>query len=218
MVEPVLSEFQSEKWKAYRVTAGDLPKKTFILASEFAENILFCPWVTGYDLQALAKRCSSQFLDFLPEISDILNKIAVKSVCQLVPLSGSLFYNLNSCYSDKYGRSLPLCFMGAKRELRNNQWVTRISYVNLEALPNPAYLLIGDTIATGGTLKAMIKELKKERPTIEIEGIAVFTIAGTTQGARVTKMLSEIYPEAEISYVAMTALFGLQPNGTDMPF
>jgi hypothetical protein len=202
----------------YQVSLASLPNQTYIYVSHPAKKILFNPWIAGVELKRAATDCCKEFLRLLSSLSALFLNMPVKHIYQVLPLTGSLFYGLDKAFESLFNVSLSQCFVGARRTQINGVWSTKISYINFEALQSPVYLLMADTIATGTTLEAVFSELKKHRPDVNVRGIAIFSIAGSLEGGKKIKNIINQFPDAELIYIVTNALFGLEDNGTDMPW
>jgi len=208
----------SSNTELFQVIASDLLEETFMFTNQDALNIQFQPWLTSTSgLGDYSLKASEMFLRiFFENHKEELQAINPESFCDLIPLSGSLYYYISEAFYNVFHRALPQVFMGVRRNFRDNQWVADISYRNVDSLPENPFLIIGDTIATGSTLFAILHEIKRE---IEnIQGIAIFSIAGALPGARLLSKMEKIFGGTKIYLYQTNAIFGLMDNGTDMPW
>ena len=202
----------------YKVSSPDLLEETYLFTNEDALKLQFCPWITSNSgLTTYSLRASEMFLKiFFEQHKEELQQINPESFCDLVPLSGSLYYKISEAFYKVFNRALPQAFIGVRRNFRDNHWVADISYRNVDSLPEKPFLIIGDTIATESTLFAILHEIKREVE--HIEGIAIFSIASGLPGARLVSKMEKIFGGTPIFLYQTNALFGLMENGTDMPW
>ena len=206
-----------QKEKLYQVDRDDVPEKTFFFNSPEALEIQFSPWLTtNSGLKQLSLKTSESFLRLLFSNHSELRNINPESFCEVVPLSGALYYSLADAFYNTFNRAIPQAFLGVRRHYRDNKWVADISYRNIDSIPveKEPFLLISDTIATGSTLFSLLHEIKKEIEPNHIQGIAIFSIAGALPGIRLLKKMEKMFPKTYI--YSANAIFGLDDNGTDM--
>jgi hypothetical protein len=153
---------------------------------------------------------------FFENHRNLLQNVNPESFCNVIPLSGSLYYHISDAFFNVFNKAIPQAFIGVRRNFRDNQWVADISYRNIDSLPENPFLIIGDTIATGSTLFSILHEIKKE--TEHIEGIAIFSIASGLPGIKLMKKMEKIFGGTKIFMYQTNAIFGLEENGTDMPW
>ena len=202
----------------YKVIAPDLLTNTFIFTNKDALDIQFRPWLTSNSgLGDFARKSTETFLRvFFDHQREELSQINPESFCNVIPLSGSLYYYVGEAFYNVFKRSIPQVFIGVRRNFRDNHWVADVSYRNIDSLPENPFLLIGDTIATGSTLFAILHEIKREVE--HIKGIAIYSIAGGIPGIQLLKKMEKIFGGTKIYLYQANALFGLMENGTDMPW
>ncbi len=154
-----------------------------------------------------------------------LSSERVGNLCELVILAGGLYYMLNEVFNNLFNIEPRRCFIGARRYMKDDTWDCKIYYVNFEALPRQAYILIGDTIATGSTMVRVLQILRKHliKEKVELKGIIIYSLAGAIDGIlKISREIEEEYldewPEAEYTIISAEAFFGLEDNGTDMPY
>ena len=202
----------------YKVVSTSLLDKTYMFTNSDALEIQFKPWLTSNSgLGDYSLRASEMFLKiFFENHKEELKQINPESFCDVIPLSGSLYYNMSGAFFNVFHRALPQIFIGVRRGFRDNHWVADISYRNVDSLPEKPFLFIGDTIATGSTLFSTLHEIKREVE--HIEGIAIFSITGGIPGATLLSKMEKIFGGTKIFLYQTNAIFGLMENGTDMPW
>ncbi|MFW9863520.1 MAG: hypothetical protein ACFFEX_05810 [Candidatus Thorarchaeota archaeon] len=188
---------------------------TYIIESPSALQILLEPWMVGARLANFARDSSVDFIraafDLVPEFQEA----SLSSVTEVVPLAGALYYSLAEAFACVFGETISRCFIGAKRHLTPTGWKTDLSYENFEALSPSPMILIGDTIATGGTIESIIETTLSQAS--DVRAILVYSIAGGLQGAiRLKEISDRIDPPIYTFY--SNAIFGVEANGTDMPW
>lgn len=193
----------------------ELLHHTYIIESPRALRILLEPWTVGSRLANLARASTVDFLRVAYNLCPELRSSAFDSVAEVVPLAGSLYYSLAEAFEAVFGETINRCFIGARRHLTTTGWVTELSYENFEAMPQSPVLLIGDTIATGGTIERIVDSAIGNSP--DIRAIVIFSIAGGVIGAiRIKEMALRIGIPTYLFY--SNAIFGVESNGTDMPW
>jgi hypothetical protein len=198
-----------------RVDSEYLLPSTYIIESQSALQILLKPWIVGAQLANFARDSSIDFIraafDLVPE----LREASLSSVTEIVPLAGALYYSIAEAFDRVFGETISRCFIGARRHLTPTGWKTELSYKNFEALSPSPVILIGDTIATGGTIESIIEATMSQAS--DVRAILVYSIAGGLQGAiRLKAIADQIDPPIYNFY--SNAIFGVEPNGTDMPW
>lgn len=225
MVE-VLQVERAPDYRLYRVEGGSLLPDTYIICSDQTREVIYSPHMAGKRLQDAMERNSGLF-------AKILHKHAIPgaqkgSICEMVLLSGGLYYHLNTGFKRQFNFSLPQCFIGIQRqrvEGREGEFRANASYGNFESLPDHANVIIADTVATGSTLLKAIQLLldtAEERGTT-IDSITVLALAGSAAGGRKLSALAKKHiwrenPSCRVSYFCCEMLFHLMPDGTDMRF
>lgn len=225
MVEVLQVEREAD-YRLYRVEGGNLLPDTYIICADSCRGVLYSPHIAGKKLHEAMEKNSELF-------ARILHKHALPgaqkgSMCELVLLSGGLYYNLNSGFKKLYNFALPQCFIGIQRqriEGRQGEFRANATYANFESLPDHANVIIGDTVATGSTLIKAIQLLldaAEERGTA-IDSITVVSLAGSASGGRKLSALAKKHiwrenPSCRVSYFACEMLFQLMPDGTDLRF
>ncbi|MFW9846896.1 MAG: hypothetical protein ACFFD6_09120 [Candidatus Thorarchaeota archaeon] len=198
-----------------RVKSERLHPATYIIESSSSLQILLKPWMVGADMAIHARESSTDFIRAVYQLVPEFRKASISSVAEVVPLAGALYYSLAEAFYNVFGETYNRCFIGARRQLTPKGWKTELSYKNFEALPPNPIVLIGDTIATGGTVEAIIKTTTDHAP--DIQAILVYSIAGGLQGAiRLTELAKQLGIPFYCFY--SNAIFGVEENGTDMPW
>ncbi|MFQ5832372.1 MAG: hypothetical protein ACE5H4_06705 [Candidatus Thorarchaeota archaeon] len=201
--------------RVLQVKSPHLLPDTYIIESPSALQILLEPWMVGARLANFARESSADFLriayGLVPEVQDS----TLDSVTEVVPLAGALYYSLAEAFEAVFGETINRCFIGAKRRLTPTGWVTELSYQNFEALTPKPLILIGDTIATGGTIEGIIEATLTHSS--DVRAILVYSIAGGLKGALRMKQLADRIHVPMYSFFS-NAIFGVEPNGTDMPW
>ncbi|MFH1222154.1 MAG: hypothetical protein V1492_03655 [Candidatus Micrarchaeota archaeon] len=209
----------------YQLSSEKLPANTFILSSDISRSVLYNPHIAGKVLQDRMEKMGAIFMSALKATA--LKGSRLSSTCELVLLSGGLFYSLNYGFKQVYGEALPQCFLGIKRsrlEGKEGQFAAYATYENFESLPKNATVLIGDTIATGATLQKSLQHLfdAVEERHGKIEKLIILTLAGSTVGGErlkeVEKKMQQMFPGSQLYFIACEQLFHLMPDGTDLRF
>ncbi|MHA2433803.1 MAG: hypothetical protein ACXADO_11290, partial [Candidatus Thorarchaeota archaeon] len=205
----------SSEPRLLRVVNDNLIPTTFVIESSSALEILLEPWTVGARLANLARISS---VDFLRAAGSHVNELKVarfENVTEVVPLAGALYYSLAEAFETVFGETINRCFIGARRNLTSTGWVTDLSYENFEAMSPDPIILIGDTIATGGTIESIINAIVDNCK--DIKAIIIYSIAGGLVGAiRITQLAERL--KMPIYQFYSNAIFGVEPNGTDMPW
>jgi hypothetical protein len=171
--------------------------------------------LVGAELANSARDSSKHFLRAAYGAIEEFRNSTLDTITEVVPLAGALYYSLAEAFEAVFGETINRCFIGAKRHLTASGWVTDLSYLNFEALTAQPLVLIGDTIATGGTIESIIDATLKHSS--EVRAIVVYSIAGGLKGAvRLKHLADRIQIPIYIFY--SNAIFGVEPNGTDMPW
>jgi hypothetical protein len=212
-IEEILSKAATSR--VLRIDSEYLLPSTYIIESPSAMQILLEPWMVGARLANLARESSADFIraafDLVPE----LQEVSLSSFTEVVPLAGALYYKMAEAFACVFGETISRCFIGAGRHLTSTGWKTDLSYKNFEALPPSPVILIGDTIATGGTIESIIDATLSQAS--DVRAILVYAIAGGLLGAiRLKEMADKIEPPIYTFY--SNAIFGVEANGTDMPW
>ncbi|MBM3228811.1 hypothetical protein FJZ26_00090 [Candidatus Parvarchaeota archaeon] len=217
---------KTEDYRLYRLANPSMPQRTFIVCSQAARDVLYKPHLAGKPLQDAMNKNASIFARLLKK--HVVNGAKLENVCELVFLSGGLYYFLNAGFKSEFGVALPQCFIGIQRqriEGAGGQFRAIAGYENFESLPDNAHVIIGDTIATGSTLVKGIQMLldAAESKGTKIASITVITLAGSPQGAQKLAALEKSHilpqhPSCKVNLFACEMLFHLMPDGTDLRF
>jgi hypothetical protein len=197
------------------VSSDFLPKATYIVESPSALWILLQPWIVAGKLAQFARESSIDFLRAAFHLIPELRESNFENISEVVPLAGALYYGLAEAFQDVFGGTINRCFVGAKRHLTSSGWETELSYLNFEALSPESVILIGDTIATGGTITSIINSTLEKSD--DVRAIIIYAIAGGVLGAHKIKETEEL-TQVPIYCFFSNAIFGVETNGTDMPW
>ena len=201
--------------RVFKVNSYVLLDSTYIIESEPALNILLKPWLVGAELANGARDSTVDFLRVAYHIVPELRSTSFSQITEVVPLAGALYYSTAEAFEIVFGETINRCFIGAKRHPSPLGWVTELSYMNFEALPENPLVIVGDTIATGGTIEGILKAVIDEEP--DLRAIVIYSIAGGISGAvRMKKFAERI--DTPIHLFFSSAIFGVESNGTDMPW
>ncbi len=225
MTEVKLEE-KTGNYSLYRVNDPSLLQDTYILCAKSTRDVLYSPHIAGKRLQDMMEKNGVLFATLLSKKA--LPKERRQSICELVFLSGGLFYFLSHGFKETHSFAIPQCFIGIQRqrvEGREGDFRAISGYENFEALPDNANVIIGDTVATGSTLVKGIQLLldAAEAKGTSIRSISAITLAGSFAGAKKLAALARnhIHPQhpgCRVSFFACEALFHLMPDGTDLRF
>lgn len=201
--------------QVFHIETESFPAETRIIESDSAMEILLSPWIVGSKLGNLAREASIDFLRVAFETCPEIQDSNLESLTEVVPLAGALYYSIAEACESVFGETINRCFIGAKRQLTHTGWVTELAYMNFEAMSSSPVILIGDTIATGGTIERIIEATLEH--TSDVRAIIVYSIAGGSIGAiRLKKIAEKIDVPLYLFY--SNAIFGVEDNGTDMPW
>jgi hypothetical protein len=201
--------------RVFKVNSEDLLDSSYIIESPSALDILLKPWLVGAELANDARDSTSDFLRVAYHIVPELRSSSFSQITEVVPLAGALYYSTAEAFEIVFGETINRCFIGAKRHPSPLGWVTELSYMNFEALPENPLVLVGDTIATGGTIEGILEAVINQ--TSNIRAIVVYSIAGGLSGALRLRKLSERV-DIPMYLFFSNAIFGVESNGTDMPW
>jgi hypothetical protein len=198
-----------------QVKSDYLLPDTYIIESHSALQILLQPWIVGAKLASLARIGSVDFIHTAYDLCPELRKSLLGNITEVVPLAGSLYYGIAEAFEAVFGEAISRSFIGAKRRLSPTGWITELAYENFEALaPNPV-IIIGDTIATGGTIERIVDATIAQAS--DVRAIIIYAIAaGLTGAIRMKQLANRI--DLPISLFCSNAIFGVEQNGTDMPW
>ncbi|MHA2424040.1 MAG: phosphoribosyltransferase [Candidatus Thorarchaeota archaeon] len=201
--------------RLFKVESDHLHESTYIIESSSALNILLKPWLVGAELANEARTSSVDFLKIAYHISPEFRSAKFSQITEVVTLAGALYYSTAEAFEIAFGETINRCFIGAKRHPSPLGWVTELSYMNFEALPENPVIIVGDTIATGGTIEGILEAVLEQAS--NIQAIIVYSIAGGISGAvRLRKLAERI--DVPVYLFFSNAIFGVASNGTDMPW
>lgn len=225
MAELELEE-KTGNYSLYKVKDPALLPDTHILCAKSTRDVLYSPHVAGKPLQDMMEKNGELFATILSK--KVLQKEKRQNTCELVFLSGGLFYYLSHGFKRAHSFAIPQCFIGIQRqrvEGREGDFRAISGYENFEALPDDANVIIGDTVATGSTLVKGVQLLldAAEAKGTALRSINAITLAGSFAGAKKLAMLAKKHiapqhPGCRVSFFACEALFHLMPDGTDLRF
>jgi hypothetical protein len=197
----------------------ELSDRCILIESSSARDILTDHFLIGSPLITKSKNAVKDSLAvFFALHPEILKQLPITEV---VPLSGSLTYDLLNAFYERYKQSISRSFVGIKRfQKPDGRWESHVSYTNFEALAEaPKTIFIGDTIATGATMSKVI-EMVQVHLQIPLKFV-IISIAGSLLGAKrivqLEQSLQSSFPGTSIWCLFTEAFFGLEDNGTDMP-
>lgn len=216
--------FSYKEFALYSLKEEGLPRNTFILSSKYARDVLFSPYLAGKELQ---ERMGKVGTIAVKAAKLALKGSLLKNTCELVLLSGGLYYGINHGFKKIYGEAVPQCFIGIKRRRARGtkgRFIADADYKNFESLPDNAAVMVGDTIATAATMEKaltlLLEEMKKRK--LSLKKLIIFSLACSYAGAKrikkVEEKMKEYFPKAELFLFVCEELFHLMPDGTDLRF
>jgi len=201
-------------------TAQEKKLGSDIIFSASGIDIVVSPFLVGEPLEKLALQSSIDFIKYL-NTKYPLDKI---KVCPLDILMGGRYYQLPKALKTCGFDCTPV-EVRAKRSLVDDKWCVKIwhdkkaSTVTEEQtqkrLSEADIVIIGDTVATGTTLKGVINHvgnIRKDKPC----DLYIFTIAGSDFAETNIKECAHLFKSINIVYA--NAKFFLNANGTDLEF
>ncbi|MFW9850436.1 MAG: phosphoribosyltransferase [Candidatus Thorarchaeota archaeon] len=210
-----ISNGTDDQPRLFRVKSDYLLDSTYILESPAALNILLKPWLVGAELANEARQSTVDFLKAAYQIVPELRSARFSEIAEVVPLAGALYYSTAEAFEIVFGETINRCFIGAKRYPSPLGWVTELSYMNFEALPKNPLIIVGDTIATGGTIQGILEAVLEQE--VSIQAIVIYSIAGGLSGAVRLRKFTERIGVPVYAFFS-NAIFGVESNGTDMPW
>lgn len=214
-------------FEIYRLEEEGIAKDSYVVSNQAFRDVLYNPHLAGRRLQNRMKKAAVAATKAITKISLEEKGIKKSNLCELVFLSGGLFYELNHGFSMELEVSLPQCFLGISRHKvsgSRGDFEARVGYANFESLPDESTILIGDTLASGATIKKGIMELSKvaQENDKRIERIVFFSLAAPLRGARnfaeACEEISEIHDGLEYHFFGAQQIFHLMDDGTDLRF
>ncbi|MCD6522687.1 MAG: hypothetical protein J7K68_02975 [Candidatus Diapherotrites archaeon] len=178
---------------------------TEIFFNEPAVDIVCSPYLVGKELEEKAFEASVTFFRRYG---------AFKNPVELVILEGGKYYHIADAYEFVYGYRPLHAHIDSKRTF-SGVWSARISNLALNNISDNQTILIGDTIATGISLRTVIETVMRyaDGKGISLGPIHVFTIAGSKD---CIERLSDLDVDLTIFYA--NAAYALADNGTDLLF
>ncbi|MCX6773233.1 MAG: hypothetical protein NTV88_05725 [Candidatus Micrarchaeota archaeon] len=217
---------KTASYRLYSVSDASMLQDTYVLCANSCRDVLYSPQMAGKKLQDAMEKNSEIFAQVLHK--KILSGVPRSSICELVFLSGGLYYALNYGFKKEFGFALPQCFIGIQRqrvEGKEGSFRAVSGYENFESLPDNANVIIGDTVASGATLVKGIQLLldAAENKGYSIASITVLSLAGSSEGARklavlAKKHIASQHPQCRVSFFGCEMLFHVMPDGTDLRF
>ena len=208
-------DVSARRMRVFRVESVYLLPDTYVIESPTALQILLQPWIVGAKLARLARSSSVDFLRTAYHLCPELRESLLGNVTEVVPLAGSLYYGIGEAFEVVFGEAVSRSFIGAKRHLSPSGWITELSYENFEAMSPDPVIIIGDTIATGGTIERIVESTVAHAS--DMRAIIIYAIAGGLAGAvRIKQLANRI--GVPVYLFCSNAVFGVEQNGTDMPW
>ncbi|MFX0172660.1 MAG: hypothetical protein ACFE9L_12135 [Candidatus Hodarchaeota archaeon] len=220
MIVPLKDLFdQTSPVKAYRLKDPQLSERCLLIESPSARRILTNHFLVGAQL---VSQCRAAVKDYLSVFFSLQAwKLKFTQMVEVVPLSGSLTYDVLTAFYELQQHTLARIFIGIRRfQKPDGIWDTEVSYTNFESLSdNIKMVFIGDTIATRVTITKVIRMIQAH---VQVPlAVIVISIAGSLIGARrlvqLEKSTQKSFPGTEIWCLFTEAFLGLEDNGTDMP-
>lgn len=208
-------------FKIFKTSSPLLTSRCLVIESSEAREILTNHLLTGYPLINLTTKAVERCIKAFFAINSNAPRKS-QQFAEVIPLSGSLTYNMIEAFHTVFNKPLRRNFIGIRRfQKPNGNWDTLVSYANFEALDGleTKLVFIGDTIATGVTIRKVIQLILAhiQSPVIFV----IISIAGSLIGAQrlvdLENSIQHQFPASEIWCLFTEAFFGLEDNGTDMP-
>lgn len=181
-----------------------------IFYSKAGIRIVTSPFLVGPELEQLALQSSTDFL----------RQINVQNPVEVVILQGGKYYHLGDAYEKLHASRPQLCEIHSKRFFEEG-WHARVWGLQ-SGLGGQKTLLVGDTIATGTTLQAVLEKVidASVEADAKLNDIYIFSIAGAGKGEeKISKLDAKLAPlGAQVRMFYANARFGLADNGTDLLF
>ncbi len=184
---------------------------TYIMRCSALEQLLFDRNLTGAGFAAACLRASEAFVSHMePELRQAS---ATGVLAELLLLSKGLCYSMGQAVRNALGLNLQLNLVATSRRAVDAHGARiAVTYTNLDA--GGTHLIIGDTLATGASVRAALDVFAtREEP----GHVWLFAIAGSGQGARSVAAYCEERGIA-LTVVFGLAAFGLAANGFDLAF
>jgi len=183
--------------------------KAFIIRNPSLENILFNRNLVGLDFTRACEAASISFLrHFEQEFQTILSDVA-----ELMLLSKGMYYWLHNAFAAVFDENLQVNFIATQRiNVEGGSADIIIPYSNLDVPVRN--LIIGDTIASGATIKSALSLYQRHH---SLQRLFVFSIAGTVVGGQAIADYCRSQG-IELTLAYGLAAFGLGENGFDLSF
>ncbi len=211
----LLADITLQHPRVFHIECEQFPESTYLIESADALHILLQPWLVGSQLANSARLSTVDFLRVAYHLVPEIRNTPFANITEVVPLAGALYYSTAESFEIVFGETINRCFIGAKRHPSPIGWVTELSYKNFEAFPAKPVVIVGDTIATGGTIEGILEAVVEQAS--DIQAIVIYSIAGGIPGAvRMKKFVDK--EEIPLYMFFSNAIFGVESNGTDMPW
>ncbi|MFX0015036.1 MAG: hypothetical protein ACFFB2_07935 [Promethearchaeota archaeon] len=162
--------------KGYYLRDSGLSERCISIESEPAREILTNHFLVSSPLVFLSREAVKDCIRFFFTLQN--ESYTISEIADVVPLSGSLTYDVYNAFFELFQHPLQRSFIGISRYRKHDVWDTEVSYTNFEGLPiNTKIVLIGDTIATGATITQIIElvQAQLQAPIIFV----IISIAGS---------------------------------------
>ncbi|WP_326563855.1 hypothetical protein [Micromonospora peucetia] len=171
------------------------------------ETLLFDRNLTGLPFR---RACLASSREFVRHIRDELDGA---DIAELIVLSKGLVYQLAEAVALDAGRNLPANLVSTSRvAVASDDATVEVSYARFDA--GGSTLLIGDTVASGATIVAALREYQRFHP---VRRLYVLSYAGALHGAaRIADYCAD--SGIECTMLFGLAAFGLAENGFDLSF
>ncbi|GAB3810461.1 hypothetical protein [Micromonospora zhanjiangensis] len=178
-----------------------------LVHNEQLEALLFDRNLTGL---AFRQACFAASRQFVRHVRDDLD---TDEIAELMILSKGLIYQLAEAVAVEVNRNLPTNLVSTTRlEVTSDDATVEVPYARFDA--GGSTLLIGDTVASGATIVAALREYQKFHV---VRRVYVMSYAGALQGAaRIAGYCAE--NAIECTMLFGLAAFGLAENGFDLSF
>jgi hypothetical protein len=178
-----------------------------IVENQPLEELLFDRKLTGVKFRQACLLSSQLFL------RHILEELTIHPVSELMILSKGLVYQLGEAFAIEAGRNLPTNIIAATRAgVEGEAAKIDLPYARLDA--GGDRLIIGDTVASGSTLIAVLGEYMLHH---ELSQVYLLSYAGSTLGAKAVMKYCRAR-RVDLFIMYGLAAFGLGENGFDLSF
>jgi hypothetical protein len=181
----------------------------FILRNPALEAILFDRNLMGLKF---TKACETASISFLQHFESEL-RIVKDDLAELMLLSKGLYYWFHNAFANVFQENLQVNFVATQRiNVEGKSADIIIPYSNLD-VPASA-LIIGDTVASGATIKAALDLYQRHH---SLRQVFLFSIVGSVVGGQSIAAYCKAH-DIELTLVYGLAAFGLGKNGFDLSF